>query len=324
MPKRLIRPLALLLVVLIICGCLGSCSFGAVKVSLMKDGASLALVHLIDENEKFFDDLDANYKFTYNNTTNSAAQVFIDGDADIAVVSADKAALLATNNSEIVCLAYCSYANYSIFGNIEEDLSIEQIIGNSVYINGRSTSAEIILRHIYDSKNISAGVNTSIRYTSSNKELREVLKVNNSSEFVLLSQPFASSIMLDTAAREVIDVAEEFKEVEPDIPLIGSCVIARRKYVKRNKDKVEEFLREYKDSIERCKLDNDSASKLGEEFGIAGSDIIASLILYDTDLELVTGEQMKKDMTAYYEFIGGKNILTIGKVPTDDFYYTVE
>ena len=324
MPKRFLRPLALALIVILICGCFSSCSWGAVKVSLMKDGASLALVHLIDENDKFFDDLDANYKFTYNNTTNSAAQMFIDGDADIAVVSADKAALLAANNSEVVCLAYCSYASYSIFGNVEEDLSIEELVGNSVYINGKSTSAEIALRHIYDSKNISAGVNTSIRYSSSNKELREVLNLNNPSEFVLLTQPFASSIMLDTAAREVIDVAKEFKEVEPDVPLIGSCVIAKRKFVKRNKSKVEEFLREYKDSIERCKLDNDTASKLGEEFGIVGSNIIASLILYDTDLELVTGEQMKKNMTAYYEFIGGKNILTIGKIPTDDFYYSID
>ncbi len=316
--------LVVLLLATLLCGCLSSCSFSKVKVSLMKDGSALALVHLINENSKFFNDLDANYKFTYNNTVNSATQVFISGDADIAVVSADKAAQLASSNSDIVCLAYCSYASYDIYGYSETALPVEKMTGNTVYINGQGSSAEVILKHVYEKHNVAAGINTAIRYTSSNKALREVLNLTNPSEFVLLSQPFASSMALDTAATTVIDIDKEFSSLEPDIQLIGSCVVARRKFVKHNKKKVEEFLREYKDSIERCKLDNDIASDLAVKLGLASSNSIASLILYDTDLELVTGEQMKKNMTAYYEFIGKKNILTIGKIPTADFYYSLD
>lgn len=321
--KWLKPAICLALVVILLTVFIASCKGKAVRVSLMQDDSAVGIVNLVEKDSKIRNGLKANYSFSFSPTVKSASAVFAESDADVAVISADKAALLYAGNKDIVCIGYVSKLSASVYSQNSEALSVSDLSGKSIYFNSNYPVLEHIFRKVYEENGLNPNISIKFRKVDSNNELREIANSGTSDRFVLSGLPFSASLVSSSDAKRIVDIAGNFEQ-KTGITPIGACIITTGEYAKKNKAKLGEFLKEYKDSIQKCTLDNANSADLAVKYGIASKKVTASTILYSGNLDLTTGKECKKDMTEYYKFLYSEAPVLIGKVPSDDFYLEIK
>ena len=101
------------------------------------------------------------------------------------------------------------------------------------------------------------------------------------------------------------------------------CIVARADFVNENKTLVNEFLTEYKASIEyMANIENvDSAAKYVAEAKIMAAKALAekALLNLGDSIAYVDGADMKNTLEYVFGVFGNKVIG--GKLPDEDFYY---
>lgn len=320
--KKLIKKLLCITVgIALISTMLTGCG-NRVKVSVFKDISAIGLTHLMEKQSERGNKLKGNYKFTISITAADAAKLLDDGKANIAVIPAELAARYAFADDSYVCLAYVSTVNHYIVGVDDKVKKMVDLVGKTVYVKDGKSAAASILEYVYDVYGLNSRINTKVLYVNKNGELRNVLQSGNTNgEYILANQPFLSDLnKQNSASRQIINISDEFEE-NSDAKAIGTCVIAKRKYVEKHEELVREFLSEYTTSIEKC-MNRTQTAELASKYEIITDEIAATSILYDDELKMVRGEDMKKDMTAYYKILNSINRQCVPKVPTDEFYYT--
>ena len=85
---------------------------------------------------------------------------------------------------------------------------------------------------------------------------------------------------------------------------------------------VGEFMREYAESIEYVNTDTASAGSSVEKYGILPSAAVAQKAIPNCNIVLITGEEMKNAVSAYYQVLFDADPKSVGgEMPTDDLYY---
>lgn len=314
----------ILLCLFLVVGLFTGKSGGNITVAMTQDASALGAVYLVDLNSSARNNLLADYNFTFSPTSRSAEKFFLSGDADIAVISAERAALLAAGNEDIVCVAYLSKPSYSIFTTNESAKSVSDISGKIVYYNSTTEVGEYIFRAVCNDAGINPDISITLRALGTNRELRQELASYNDRKMIIASDPFAASLSNSSAGIKLINLVEEFEKSRPDTALIGSCVVTTREFAESHESVISEFLEQYEVSAKKCKEDAAAASKLAVEYGISPKALTAETVINTNELEVITGEKFKEDMTSYFDFIAENNIVTITRKPTDSFYYILE
>ena len=99
-------------------------------------------------------------------------------------------------------------------------------------------------------------------------------------------------------------------------------VVVRRAFLESYPEAVENFLKEYKASIEYLSTDRDSAAQMIVDNGIFTSAPVAKKALPNCNVCFLDGAAMKSAMQTYLDILFGIAPASVGnKLPADDFYY---
>ncbi len=320
--KKLIALLLLLTLSLTLIGC-NKEDPKTIKVGYLSGPTGMGMAKMINDNKD-----NAKYEFTLQEQT-AAVTALAKGELDIICVPTNLAAQkYNTDMSNIVVLAINCLNSLFVISNADEaDITtMADLDGKTVYTCLQGTP-RLILQHLVTELELNVTIKTEHdgKTLTTPQDLQAAL-INKPEDMdiAVLPEPLATAVSANTknAYTVRVDLADAWSEIS-DLPIAMGCVIARADFVSENKALVNEFLSEYKASIEyMAKAENiNSASKYVAEAKIMGAEGLAKKALSNLgdSIAYVDGESMKNTLEYVYTVFGNKVIG--GKLPDDNFYY---
>lgn len=275
------------------------------------------LKELSDKNETL-----GKYDITYVAQPDEIVAKITNGEADIAAIATNLAAKLYNKTEgKITVLAVNTLGVLNVVTpNGVEISSIADLKGKIVYTTGQGSNPEYIINYLLEKNGIKDDV--TLEFKSEGSELLTVWS-SDPNAIIIAPQPVATTLTVqNTGAKIAVDLTKEWEKVNTDSALMMGCVVVRNEFLQKNKATVDEFLEEYKSSIETANEDIDATATLCETYGIIPKATIAKKAIPNCNITYVDGNEMKTKLSGYLNVLFDADKTSVGgKLPTDDFYY---
>lgn len=247
------------------------------------------------------------------------------GEADIAAVATNLASTLYKKlDGQITVLAANTLGVLCLVAKGEQLTDLSSLKGKTVYATGQGANPEYIINYLLGKNGLKVGEDVKLEFVSQPTEL--VTKfAQNEKAIAIAPQPVATTITVKNEGAEIVlDMNDEWEKVT-DTKLVMGCAVVRNEYLKENPDAVKIFLEEYEESVKTVNGDADTAAELCEKYGITASAAIAKKALPYCNIVFENGAELKKDLSAYLEFLYDANPQSVGgAIPDDAFYYEAD
>ena len=263
------------------------------------------------------------YTFDVVSDPTQAVAAITSGEADIAAVPTNLAATLyKKTEGKVRVLAVNTLGVLHILENGESIKSIKDLKGKTIYTDAKNKGAnpEYILRYLLEQNGWKPDENVRIEFAAD----LDAAMASGEAKIALVPEPKASTYMMQNKSiRRALNVTEEWNKVsDEDCALMMGCVIARADFVEKNPDAVALFLEDYMTSIQVAKSNVEATATLCETYKIIPKAAVARQALPNCGLTYVTGNLMKKQLSAYLKVMFDYDPTVVGgALPKDDFYY---
>lgn len=315
-----------ILVCLILCGLLlsgcGRREREAIRVGSLKGPTSIGILFLMDKAKN--GGTDCAYTFQMAVGADELVALMVKGELDIALLPANVAAVLYQKTDGGVAVIDINTLGvlYIVTGTAEIS-EIADLKGKTIYLTGKGTTPEASLKYILGQNGLTENDYT-LEYKSEAAEVAAVL-AGNPAAVGLLPQPFATAALMQNPGLGIaIDINAEWIKAQGEngSGMVTGVTVVRREFLEENRDAVEEFLREHQAAAAAVGDDAATAAALAVEAGIVAKEAVALKAVPQCNITCITGEEMKKALSAYLEVLADfDEKLVGGELPGDDFYY---
>ena len=263
------------------------------------------------------------YTFNVVSDPTQAVAAITNGTADVAAVPTNLAATLyKKTNGKVQVLAVNTLGVLSILENGESIQSVNDLKGKTIYTDAKNKGAnpEYILRYLLEQNGLNPDEEVRIEFAAD----IDAAVANGEAKIALVPEPKASTYMMQNKSiRRALNLTEESNKVSDDnCSLMMGCVIARTDFIEKNPDAITLFLEDYKASIRAAQTDVETTATLCETYQIIPKAAVARQALPNCGLTYVTGDSMKKQLSAYLKVLFDYDAKVVGgALPGDDFYY---
>ena len=263
------------------------------------------------------------YTFNVVSDPTQAVAAITNGTADVAAVPTHLAATLyKKTNGKVQVLAVNTLGVLSILENGESIQSVKDLKGKTIYTDAKNKGAnpEYILRYLLEQNGVNPDEEVRIEFAAD----IDAAVANGEAKIALVPEPKASTYMMQNKSiRRALNLTEEWNKVSDDnCSLMMGCVIARTDFIEKNPDAITLFLEDYKASIRAAQTDVETTATLCETYQIIPKAAVARQALPNCGLTYVTGDVMKKQLSAYLKVLFDYDAKVVGgALPGDDFYY---
>lgn len=335
--NRFKKMTALLLVVLILAQVITGCGGTAqkpretegdsqsvkydVSVAALKGPTGIGLVSLMKKNQE--NAALNNYTFNIAATADAFTADLLKGDVQIAALPCNAAATLYNkSNGKIQVLGINTLGVLYIMDTGNSVNSVADLKGKTIYTTGKGTTPEYTLRHLLKSAGINPDTDVTIEFKSEAAEIAAVMAGGGEEVVAMLPQPYVTTVQMNNPnARIALDVTEEWEKLEGSgSTVVTGVIVVNTEYYKDNKAAVEEFMTEYRESVEYVNSNVDAAAQLVEEFDIF-KVAVAKKAIPECNITFITGNEMKTKVNSYLQVLYDENAAAVGgKMPGEEFY----
>ena len=322
--------IALLLLVALATCALYSCTpkdDTQIKVGFLSGPTGIGMAKIISDHGGV--EAGGQYNFIKYTAPDKAMADLRAGNIDIACVSTEVAAKFYNNGTdievlEINCLnSICLLTNDNVTIN-----SIYDLEGKTIYTSMQGTP-KLILKALLNAYGVNATISHEIGEgdqvaTINSPDQIAPLIVKNQVDIILAPIHLACNALAKPTAKHKItlDIDALWNE-KFDTPIAMGCLVARRGFIEEHPVALENFLREYGESIDfMSNTDNlDSAAEY-----VVNSTVLPdkepakqALIMLAPGITAISGDLMKDTLINIYNVFGLDTIG--GKLPDDNFYH---
>ncbi len=270
------------------------------------------------------------YNFSVQTDASMVTSALLNGSADIAALPTNAAANIY-NKSEggVVVLAVNTLGCLYLLTNQNATVtSFADLQGKTVYVPAQNPT--FIFTYLCKQNGLEVGKDITIDSTTYAQPatLKDAVAAGLV-DIAVLPEPMvtiaintAKSANNGTVITNAMDLTAEWNKVSAKDSLVQGCVVVRRAFLEQYPEAVENFLKEYKASIEYLATDVDSAAQMIVDNGIFTSAPVAKKALPNCNVCFLDGTAMKSSMETYLGILYGIAPASIGgKLPADNFYY---
>ncbi len=330
--------LCLLLAALLVVGTFAACSGNAgddttalptestgpavkkdVNIAVLKGPTGMGAAKLMEMNEN--NEALNNYNFTVATAPDQITGKLVSKELDIASIPTNAAsALYNKTKGNVTLIAINTLGVLYILEKGDSVSSVADLKGKTILASGKSSTAEYVLNFILEKNGLKVGTDVTVEYAAEHAEAASQA-ISGKYDIVMLPEPFVTSTLLQSSDFKVkLNLTEEWKKVA-NAELTMGCVAVRTDFLKENPEAVENFLKDYKTSIDFVNSDVEGAAALIEKYDIAKA-AVAKKALPNCNIVLITGEDMKKDASQFLSIIYDFDASAVGgALPEDSFYY---
>ena len=289
---------------------------GALRVAGLKGPTTMGLVNLMAGEDA------ADYDFEMYGKADEIVPQLVKGELDAAAVPANLAATLyqKTNGAiEVACIN--TLGVLYVVENGETVNSVEDLKGKTIVTTGKGTTPEYVLRYILTENGVDPDNDVTLDFYSEATEALTQLQAGTST-IAVLPQPFVTSALAQVEGlRVALDMNEEWQKVAGS-KLVTGVLVVRKDAVDADPARFAAFMDAYQASVDAANTDLEGTAALCEEYGIVAKAALAQKALPQCNIVFETGDQMKTDLTTYYQVLFDADPTSVGgTMPADDFYY---
>lgn len=299
--------LALVCTLALFAGCQKAEPEVAPKIYAISGPTGVGMVHLMED-----------YDITLTSAPEDVNGKIANKEADIAAVPTNLAsALYNKTNGGVSVLCVNTLGVLYIMDKDGSIKSFADLEGKTIYAMGEGANPQYTLEYLLKKNN----VNATIKFAANNDEL--VAKMaSGEAKIAMVPQPVATSAAGKTGFKIALDVTAEWDKVSEDSQLMMGCVIVRNEYLEANPKTVEQFMADYKASIEKVNADVPAAAALCEQYKIIPAAALAEKAIPKCNITYITGTEMKQGLEGYLKVLFNANPKSIGgKMPAAEFYF---
>ncbi len=247
------------------------------------------------------------------NSPESMLSSIVKGDADIAAIPANMAAIIFNRDLQYKAIAVISETKLFIVSANKEIQTINDLRNKTIYCGSKLAAPDLMLQYLISKEKIQK---VNINYSFSNPDLAKAVASKNA-DIAILPEPFLSSAMLEN--KDVHIVVEMSKYIE-NYPV--ALLIAKNSFINQNRYLLKEILDEYKKSTDYVLNNKNEIENLLKKTSMIVNPKAAVYGLNRMGITFYDGAKMKFALNSYYNFIYNFDKKLIGgKIPSDNFYY---
>lgn len=303
-----------------------------VRVASLKGPTTMGLVHMMDETsgiptedaptQPAEDAKGITYSYTVSGAPDAVLPLIVKGEADIALVPANAAAVLYNKTQGGVRVIDVN--TLGILYVVTGDSSVktfEDLAGKSVYLSGKGASPEYSLNFLLEQAGIKDQVN--IEFKSEHTECAAAI-VADPSAVAILPQPFATATLAQnqalTAPISLTDVWEKY--VTDGSQFVMGVTIARKDFVEQHPDAIKDFLKRHAESAQKAVDDPAGTAPLVVKAGIVAKEPIAQKALPLCNIVCLEGDACRDALSGYLQVLANADPSSVGgQLPGDDLYF---
>lgn len=270
------------------------------------------------------------YNFSVQSDASVVTSALLNGSADIAALPTNAAAnIYNKSQGGVVMLAVNTLGCLYLLTNQNQTVtSFADLRGKTVYAPAQNPT--FIFTYLCKQNGLEVGKDVVIDSTTYAQPaaLKDAVAAGTV-DIAVLPEPMvtiaisaAKNAANGTTITNAMDLTAEWNKVAPEGSLVQGCVVIRRAFLDEHPEAVENFLKEYKASIEYLSTDIESAAQMIVDNGIFNNAAVAKKALPKCNVCFLDGTEMKAAMNTYLGILNGIAPASIGgKLPADDFYY---
>lgn len=294
-----------------------------IRVGGLKGPTTMGLVRLMEDAENGVSA--NNYEFTMVTAADELTGLVANGSVDIALLPANVASVLYHKTGGKISVIDINTLGvlYLVSGDTSVS-SVKQLAGKTVYLPGKGTTPEYVLRYLIHASGLTDS-DVTLEFKSEAAEVASVL-AEDPDAVGLLPQPFVTAALAQNDSLSVIlDLTKAWDELQQEgsgSRLVTGVTIVNNDFLAAHKELVDTFLTEHEASILYANQEPDAAAALIEKAGIVAKAAIAKKALPACNLSYLDGSEMKAALNGYLSVLLEQEPKSVGgSLPDDAFYY---
>jgi NitT/TauT family transport system substrate-binding protein len=297
-----------------------------IRIASLKGPTTMGLVGLMADAAA--GEAAEDYQVSVYGTPDEVVPLVVQGEADVALIPANLAAVLYNRTltdagAAVQVAAINTLGVLEILESGDTVHSIADLAGKTIYASGKGASPEYVLNYLLRANGLEPGVDVTVEYRSEHTEVAAVL-ASTPGAIGLLPQPFATVVTTQNAAvRSAFNLTDEWDAVTTDgSQLVTGVVVVRTAFAEENPEAFAQFLADYEASTQFTNDNPAEAAVLIADAGIVPAAPIAEAAIPGSHITFIGGAELKTIFSGYLQVLFDADPTSVGgTMPGDDFYF---
>ena len=293
-----------------------------IRVGGLKGPTSMGLLFLQELNKN--NQSEGNYEFTMVTAADELLTMLVKEELDIVLIPANVASVLYQKTEGGITVIDINTLGVLYMVSGEEEIhSPSDLKGRTIYLTGKGTTPDYVLRYILQGNGLS-DADVTLEYKSEATEVAALL-AEDLTAVGLLPQPFVTAACMQNQALHVVmDMNEQWALLQGDggSRMVTGVTVVRNSFLEENEEAVKSFLKEHKDSTQSINNDIVKGAALSVEAGIIAKETIAEKAIPECNITYIDGQEMKQALSGYLGVLFEQDPKSVGgALPEEGFYY---
>ena len=268
----------------------------------------------IDENH--------NIDYTIEQSSDTLTTSVMKGEADIAIVPSNVAAIAYNKNKEYKIAGTIGWGSFYIGSSDPEVTSIEGLKGKEVYNIGKGLTPDIITRCILNDKGIDSDDDINFTYVDGVSELAPVI-LSGKTKYAVIPEPALTTVQSkDENFKVIADLNSEWKLLNnTEFGYPQSTLIIKSDLIDNDRNFVDKVLKEVNESCKWVYTDKEKLGDYCEEIGVSAKKQIIVEAIERASIEYVDIKNCYNEYDIYFRKLNQFDPKTIGgNIPNDEIF----
>lgn len=293
-----------------------------IKVGTLKGPTGMGMAELMEKDEK--GETKSDYEFMILGSPDDMVGKIVSQEVDVAAVPTNLAAVLYSKTQGNIKLAAVNTLGVLyVLENGDTIHSVKDLQGKTMSSSGKGASPDFVLQYILAGNGLAPEKDVIIDYKLQHAELASALAAGDVS-LAMLPQPHVTAAMMQNPdLRIALDITKEWETLQGEgskLPM-GSLIVSKD-FAENNPEALQDFLSEYKQSVEFVNANIDEAAALIEKFEILPKAAIAKKAIPLSNIVYYDAAEAKPFLEEFYTVLHGFDPKSVGgQLPDEEFYY---
>ena len=290
-----------------------------VTIAGLKGPTSIGMIKMIDEKALKSDKY--NVEYIQESAPDSLTGKIINGDIQISSVPINLASVLYNKTQgKVQLLAVNTIGNLYIVGT-EDISSVSQLEGKTLGMSAKGSTPDFAMNYILKQAGLEG--KTELNYALDHATLAQSV-IAEDTGVALLPQPFVTQTTLKNSnVKMLIDLNEAWNDATGgESELFTGCIIINKEFAKNNPEFVDEFLKQYENSVNWVLENQKEASVLTAKHEIMPDAVLVEKALPYCGITFRKAAEAKESLNNFYQILFDSNPASVGgSMPDDEFYF---
>ena len=290
-----------------------------VTIAGLKGPTSIGMIKMIDEKALKSDKY--NVEYIQESAPDSLTGKIINGDIQISSVPINLASVLYNKTQgKVQLLAVNTIGNLYIVGT-EDISSVSQLEGKTLGMSAKGSTPDFAMNYILKQAGLEG--KTELNYALDHATLAQSV-IAEDTRVALLPQPFVTQTTLKNPnVKMLIDLNEAWNDATGGkSELFTGCIIINKEFAENNPEFVDEFLKQYENSVNWVLENQKEASVLTAKHEIMPDAVLVEKALPYCGITFRKAAEAKESLNNFYQILFDSNPASVGgRMPDDEFYF---